>query len=57
MNDLAWRRYVIMNTTTAPAYLQCKVEKIASKLTPIDLSTIVEEEEKSIEEIVQEANK
>ena len=53
----AWKRYLILNTTTAPASVVCKVEKIVSEMKPIDLNTIVEEEEKSFEEIVQEANK
>lgn len=33
-------RYVIMNTTTAPANVWCKVEKKVSKRPMIDLNSI-----------------
>lgn len=53
-----WKRYLILNTTTAPVSVKCKVERMVSKLEPIDLNSIVPEEPpkmKSFEELMQEA--
>lgn len=51
-------RYVIMNTTTAPANVWCKVEKKISKRPMIDLDSIEVEENivPTFEELMQEAN-
>ena len=40
------KRWLIMNTTSAPASVQCKVEKKISKRPYIDLNSIVVEEDK-----------
>lgn len=53
-----WKRHLILNTTTAPVSVKCKVERMVSKLEPIDLNSIVPEETpkmKSFEELMQEA--
>ena len=53
-----WKRYLILNTTTAPVSVKCKVERMVSKLEPIDLNSIAYEEPpkfKSFEEFMQEA--
>ena len=39
------KRWMIMNTTSAPASVQCKVEKKISKRPYIDLSSIIVEED------------
>lgn len=54
MFDNQWKRYIIMNTTSAPATVQCKVEKIVSKRDLIDLSTIPVDKEITFEEIIKE---
>lgn len=43
-NSNQWKRYLVMNTTTAPAAVQCKVEKEVSKRPLIDLASIPIEE-------------
>lgn len=40
----AWDRYLIMNTTTAPASVQGIVEKKISRPAPIDLNEVLEQE-------------
>ena len=43
-----WKRYLIMNTTTATSTAFGKVEKIVSRPTPIDLNEILKEEPKEL---------
>ena len=54
MLDKQWKRYVVMNTTSAPAAVQIKVEKIVSKRELIDLSTIPMDKELTFEEVMKE---
>lgn len=51
-------RYVIMNTTTAPANVWCKVEKKVSKRPMIDLNSIelVEDTVPKFKDFMEEAN-
>lgn len=56
MFDNQWKRYIVMNTRSAPVTVQCKVEKIVSKRELIDLSTIPIEEDHipTFEEIMRD---
>lgn len=51
-------RYVIMNTTTAPASVWCKVEKKINKRPMIDLNSIelVEDTAPTFKDFMEEAN-
>ena len=53
MFDNQWKRYIVMNTVSAPATVQCKVEKIVSKRELIDLSTIPMDEELTFEKVMR----
>lgn len=53
-----WKRYLIMNTKTAPVPAQCILEKQISKRPLIDINAILAEPEEtypSFEEIMKEA--
>lgn len=57
MLDNKWRRYIIMNTTTAPAYLQGKIEKRLERPTPLDLNEVLKDCEQTcptFEELMKE---
>lgn len=54
MFDNQWKRYVVMNTVSAPATVQCKVERIVSKRELIDLSTILMDKEITFEFVIEE---
>ena len=54
MFDNQWKRYIIINTASAPVTVQCEVEKILNKRELIDLSTIPMDEEITFEEIMEE---
>lgn len=54
MFDNQWKRYLVMNTVSAPATVQCKVEKIVSKRELIDLSTILMDKEITFKFVIEE---
>lgn len=54
MFDNQWKRYVVINTVSVPATVQCKVEKIVSKRELIDLSTILMDKEITFEFVIKE---
>ena len=53
MNDSSYKRWVVMNTTSAPSTVLGKVVKIVEKRI-IDLNTIEPDEEIKFEDIVKE---
>lgn len=55
VNDNNYKRWIVMNTTSAPSTVQGKVVKIVEKRI-IDLNTIEPDEEIKFEDIMREEN-